>query len=78
MQQINRRTPMPKQQSSFIETILRRGCSPVNLLHIFWTPFPKNTYPELLLSFTPLNIDRSIFRTLSNIYNGTFSESSLL
>ena len=28
---------------SFIEIILRHGCSPVNLLHIFKTPFPTNT-----------------------------------
>ena len=25
------------------------GCSTVNLLHIFWTPFYKNTYGRLLL-----------------------------
>ena len=28
---------------NFIETTLRHGCSPVNLRHIFRTPFPKNT-----------------------------------
>ena len=28
---------------------LRRGCSPVNLLQIFRTPFPKNTSGGLLL-----------------------------
>ena len=27
----------------FFETALRHGCSPVNLLHIFWTSFQKNT-----------------------------------
>ena len=27
-----------------IEITLRYGCFPVNLLHIFRTPFPKNTY----------------------------------
>ena len=27
---------------NFIEIALRRGCSPVNLLHIFRTAFPKN------------------------------------
>ena len=31
-----------KLQSNFIEITLRRGCSTVNLLHIFRTPFPKN------------------------------------
>ena len=33
---------------NFIEIVLRYGCSPVNLLHIFRTLFPKNT-PEWLL-----------------------------
>ena len=28
---------------NFIEIVLRHGCSPVNLLHIFRTPLPKNT-----------------------------------
>ena len=37
-----------KLQSNFIEIILRHGCSPVNLLHIFRTPFLKNN-PEWLL-----------------------------
>ena len=35
--------------SNFIEITLRHGCSPVNLLHIFRTPFPKNTSGWLLL-----------------------------
>ena len=48
MQQIYRRTPMPKCDfnkivSNFIEIILRHGSSPVNLLHIFRTPFSSNT-----------------------------------
>ena len=34
---------------NFIEIALRHGCSPVNLLHIFRTPFPKNTSGWLLL-----------------------------
>ena len=34
---------------NFIKITLRYGCSPVNLLHIFRTPFYKNTYGELLL-----------------------------
>ena len=33
----------------FIEATLRHGCSPVNLLHIFRTPFYKNTSGGLLL-----------------------------
>ena len=32
-----------KLQSNLTETILRHGCSPVNLLHIFRIPFPDNT-----------------------------------
>ena len=36
-------------QSNFIEIALRHGCSPVNLLHIFRTLFPKNTSGWLLL-----------------------------
>ena len=32
-----------KLQSNFIEITLWHGCSPINLLHIFRTPFPKNT-----------------------------------
>ena len=34
---------------NFIEITLRHGCSPVNLLHIFRTPFSKNASGELLL-----------------------------
>ena len=38
-----------KLLSSFIEIALRHGCSPINLLHIFRTLFPKNTSGWLLL-----------------------------
>ena len=34
---------------NFIEIALLHGCSPVYLLHIFWTPFSKNTSGRLLL-----------------------------
>ena len=30
-------------QSNFIETTLQHGCSPINLLHIFKTSFPKKS-----------------------------------
>ena len=42
---------MPKcgLKSNFIEIALRHGCSPVNLLHTFRTPFYKNTYGGLCL-----------------------------
>ena len=48
IQQIYRRTPMPKcdfNKVPLLEITLWHGYSPVNLLHIFRTPFPK----------TPLN-----------------------
>ena len=37
---------------NFIEIAFRHGCSPVNLLHIFRTPFPKNTSGGLLVYIT--------------------------
>ena len=39
-----------KFQNNFIEIALRHGCSPVNLLSIFRTPFLKNAYGWLILS----------------------------
>ena len=33
----------------FIEIALRHGCSPVNLLNTFRTPFPQNTFGWVLL-----------------------------
>ena len=55
MLEIYRRTPMSKWISikllcNFIEITLRHGCSPVNLQHIFRTPFPKNTSGRLPLA----------------------------
>ena len=38
-----------KLQSNFIEIALQHGCFPVNVLHIFRTPFLKNTSGWLLL-----------------------------
>ena len=38
-----------KLHSNFIEIAHQYGCSPVNLLHVFRTPFSKNTYRGLLL-----------------------------
>ena len=40
-----------KLQSSFIEIALPHGCSPVNLLPFFRTPFLKNTSGWLLLKY---------------------------
>ena len=39
-----------KLLSNFIEIAFRHGCPPVNLLHIFGTPIPKNTSEGLFLS----------------------------
>ena len=43
-----------KLLSNFIEITLRHGCSPVNLLHIFRTPFTNNTFGRLLLKISLL------------------------
>ena len=40
-----------KLQGNLIEITLRHGCSPVNLLHIFRTPFAKITSASGILSF---------------------------
>ena len=39
---------------NFIEITLQQGCSPVNLLHIYRIPFPKNTSGCLLLHVTKM------------------------
>ena len=39
-----------KMLCNFIGITLSHGCSPVSLLHIFRTPFPKKTCGRLLLS----------------------------
>ena len=51
MEQIYRRTPTPKCgfNKAALQTTLRHGCSPVNLLHIFRTSFLKSTSEGLLL-----------------------------
>ena len=51
MQQIYRRTPMLKCDFNKValEIALHHGCSPVNLLHIFRTPFSKKTFGGMLL-----------------------------
>ena len=38
-----------KQTQLHFKIALRHGCSAINLLHIFRTPFPKNTSGRLLL-----------------------------
>ena len=41
-----------KLQDNFQEIVHRHWCCPVNLLHIFRTPFYKNTYRGMLLMIT--------------------------
>ena len=68
MQQIYRRTPMPK----CVLKKLRHGCSPVNLLHVFRTAFPRNTSGRLLLSLGKIsnqNTANCHFRTKKILKN---------
>ena len=55
-----RSTTSIKLLCNFIEVALRHGCSSVNLLHIFRTPFLKNTSEGLLL---PIIIFFSFFHS---------------
>ena len=43
--------------SNFIKITLLHRCSPVNLLHIFRTPFPKNTSKGLLLTLPKILVN---------------------
>ena len=55
-----------KLQSNFIEITLRHGCSSVNLLHIFRSPFYRNTYGGMLLYCArKLLLDSGLNRRLS-------------
>ena len=68
-----------KLQSKFIKITLQHWCS-VNLLHIFRIAF-KNTSEGLLLSTVCTSVRiwisyRSVFRTMSNINDWNFRESS--
>ena len=54
-----------KLQSNFFEITLRHGCSPVNLLHIFRTPFPRNTSGWVLL--TRLLFPKKLWKFTSTI-----------
>ena len=46
---VNVHTEVWNHTSAKCEITLRHGCCPVNLLHIFRTPFLKNTFAGLLL-----------------------------
>ena len=69
-----RNTISLKLLSNFFEITPRHGCSPVNLIPIFRTPFYKNTYRELLLS--TYHKKRSFPLRLSSV-NATKSQSKL-
>ena len=76
MQQIYRKTPLLKCDFNkvalhFIEIVLQHGYFPVNLLHIFRTPFLKNTSGLLLLDIligkhAAYGINGNLFTHLSN------------
>ena len=64
-----------KLQSNFIEIALRHGYSPVNLLYIFRTPFPRNTSVWLLL----YHMSKILFtEALYSVINGNALITSLL
>ena len=50
--------------ANFIEIALRHGCSPVNLLHIFRTPFPRNTSGSMLLQTDVLDYHSKYLKLL--------------
>ena len=45
---------------NFIEIALRHGCSPVNLLHIFRTPFPQNTSEKAAFEVKIFTLSREV------------------
>ena len=47
---------------NFFEITLRHGCSPINLVHIFRTPFSKKTFGWLLLLVSVITSDISFGR----------------
>ena len=53
---------------NFIEIALRYGCSPVNLLHIFRTPFLKKTSGRLVLIGEYAKNERCCLVNSLNIY----------
>ena len=70
---------------NFIEITIRDGCSPLNLLHIFRTPFPKNTSGGMLLKVikrvlnTFLNLIQIVSNCSGNVENSpkfTWNKSS--
>ena len=62
MQQIYRRTPIRKCDFNKVALhfALQHGPSPVNLLHIFRIPFPKNTSGQLPLHKEEMRYSRTL------------------
>ena len=50
-----------------------KGCSPVNLMHIFRTPFPKNTYGRLLLIQFSSSINYLVYRSCFDTWTASSS-----
>ena len=65
-------------QSNFIEIALSHGCSPVNLLHIFRTPFPKITSGGLLLNIVLKLIVRFVTYLAVSISRTNFTDNVML
>ena len=58
---------------NFIEVTLRHGCSPVNLLHNFRPPFPKNSSGGLLPNIiTSSKVTKMSFKKEENIWSENF------
>ena len=74
MQQIDRRTPMPKCD---FNKVALYGCCPVNLQHIFRTPFPKNISGGLLLKRCWFNDETPEEENLFRDGNETFGKTIL-
>ena len=63
-------------QSNFIEIILRHGCSPVNLLHIFRTPFPENTWRDASENIDAIQLCETLTMSNSAIFQRDTLERS--
>ena len=59
---------------NFFEVSLRHGCSPVNLLHIFRTPFYMSTYGGSLLYKRQLILESACQSCLKNSFSQNFGK----
>ena len=76
MQQMHRRTPMPKFDfnKSYFEIPLWHGCFPVNLLHIFRTPFYENIFGGVFLWWKQCCISILFYDNWRAFYNVALCE----